>query len=220
MPKSLPVEGFFPNSEFVSRETWDRLQDYADLVRKWQGSFNLISPHTLPVLWQRHVLDSLQLYRLQPKPLTWVDMGSGAGFPGLVTAICLAEQNAGWVHLVESNNKKAAFLRQVILKTGARASVHPMRVEAKAPELDNVDAISARALASLPDLLTYAWPIALDNPNVEMWFHKGLDYPEEVRSARDLWAFDLIEHHSLAQDGSAILQISNLSKQNQAVDPS
>ena len=220
MSKTLSGEGFFPDSEFVSRETWDRLGVYEDLVRKWQGSFNLISPNTLPVLWERHMLDSLQLYRLQPKPLTWLDMGSGAGFPGLVTAICLREQGAGWVHLVESNNKKAAFLRQVILNTGARASVHPMRVEAKTRELETVDAISARALASLTDLLNYSWPIAQNNPHVEMWFHKGLDYPEEVRSARDHWGFDLIEHHSLAQGGSAILQISKLSKKNQAVDPS
>ena len=141
-------------------------------------------------------------------------MGSGAGFPGLVTAICLKDLGAGWVHLVESNNKKAAFLRQVIVNTGARASVHPIRMETTRSELAGIDAISARALASLADLLEYAWPHASENPALEMWFHKGLDYREEVRSARDLWGFDLVEHHSLAQDGSAILQISNLSKCN------
>jgi len=213
-------KGFFPDPGFVSRETWDRLELYADLVRKWQASINLISPATLPVLWERHMLDSLQLYRLRPEPLIWMDMGSGAGFPGLVTAICLSEHGSGWVHLVESNNKKAAFLRQVIIKTGARASVHPVRVEAACAELGGVEAISARALAVLTDLLAYAWPLARNKPSLEMWFHKGLDYPEELRSARDLWGFDLIEHHSLARDGSAILQISNLSKRNQAVDPS
>ncbi|MCY0092811.1 16S rRNA (guanine(527)-N(7))-methyltransferase RsmG [Hoeflea ulvae] len=220
MNKSESVKGFFPDSAFVSRETWDRLELYADLVRKWQVSFNLISPNTLPVLWERHVLDSLQLFRLERKPLTWIDMGSGAGFPGLVTAICLRDLDAGWVHLVESNNKKAAFLRQVILKTGARASVHPFRVESAGPGIDDVQAVSARALASLTDLLAYCESIAQKNPHLEMWFHKGLDYPEELRSARDLWGFDLIEHHSLAQDGSAILHISNLSRKNQAADPS
>ena len=81
-------------------------------------------------------------------------------------------------------------------------------------EIAGVDAISARALASLPVLLDYAAPFALANPKLELWFHKGLDYPGEVRSARDLWGFDLIEHSSLAQDGSAILQISKLSKRN------
>ena len=183
-------------------------------MRKWQASINLISPKTLPDLWERHILDSLQLYRLKPEPVTWLDMGSGAGFPGLVTAICLAEKNQGWVHLVESNNKKAAFLRQVIVDTGARASVYPMRIEAAAEKLDGIDAISARALASLPELLNYGALFLKKGTSPPMWFHKGLDYPEEVRSARDLWCFDLVEHQSLAQDGSAILEISNLSKQN------
>lgn len=208
------ARGFFPDSNFVSRETWDKLQVYSDLVRKWQASINLISPKTLPELWERHVLDSLQLFRLRPEPLTWVDMGSGAGFPGLVTAICLAESDLGWVHLVESNNKKAAFLRQVIVETGARASVHPTRIEAAAERLDGLDAISARALASLPELLKYSYLFLENNPSLQIWLHKGLDYREEVRSARDHWGFDLVEHQSLAQDGSAILEISNLSKRN------
>lgn len=207
-------KGFFPDSGFVSRETWDRLGLYADLVRKWQVSINLISPNTLPELWPRHVLDSLQLYWLKPQTMRWLDMGSGAGFPGLVTAICLAEHQHGWVHLVESNNKKAAFLRQVILETGARASVHPIRIEDARHKIEKIDAISARALASLSDLLDYAAPYAEDNPSVQMWFHKGLDYLGEVGSARDLWCYDLVEHQSLAQDGSAILEISNLSKRN------
>jgi 16S rRNA (guanine527-N7)-methyltransferase len=214
MASGSRTEGFFPESEFVSRETWEKLRRYADLTRKWQASINLISPKTLPELWERHVLDSLQLFRLRPEPVTWLDMGSGAGFPGLVTAICLAEKREGWVHLVESNNKKAAFLRQVILETSARASVHPIRMESAHHQVDGVEAMSARALTSLTGLLDYAWPFASTNPSLEIWLHKGLDYPEEVRSARDQWGFDLIEHQSLAQDGSAILQISALSKRN------
>jgi len=214
MAVMVTPEGFFPDSRFVSRETWDKLRIYAGLVQKWQASINLISPKTLPELWERHILDSLQLYRLKPEPLTWLDMGSGAGFPGLVTAICLAEKGQGWVNLVESNNKKAAFLRQVILETGARASVFPMRIEDARAKTGKIDAISARALASLTELLGYAAPYADDNPSLQMWFHKGLDYLGEVRSARDLWCFDLVEHQSLAQDGSALLEISNLSKRN------
>lgn len=214
MATGASSKGFFPDSGFVSRETWQRLEAYADLVRKWQPAINLISPKTVSNLWDRHILDSLQLYRLRPDPLTWADMGSGAGFPGLVTGICLAEAGEGWVHLIESNNKKAAFLRQAIAQTGARASVHPVRLEAAAAEISPVQAISARALAGLPELLAFSWMFAENNPDVEMWFHKGLDYREEVRSARDLWRFDLIEHPSLAQDGSAILQISNLAKRN------
>lgn len=204
----------FQDSGFVSRETWNRLRIYADLVRKWQPAINLISPKTVDSLWERHILDSLQLFRLQPLSLNWLDMGSGAGFPGLVTAICLAEQERGWVNLVESNNKKAAFLRQAIAKTAARASVHPFRIDAVRGETGKIDAISARALAALPDLLAHCWPYLQDNPATVLWLHKGLDYPGEVLSARDLWRFDLIEHQSLVQDGSAILQISNLAKRN------
>lgn len=199
-------------SGFVSRETRERLETYADLVRKWQSRINLISPKTLPDLWNRHILDSLQLFALKPQPVQWMDIGSGAGFPGLVTAICLTEIGEGWVHLVESNNKKAAFLRQVIGQTGARASVLPIRIDAARAKVGSIDAISARALASLPDLLSHCTPFVEDNPKTEMWFHKGLDYFDEVRSARVLWAFDLVEHRSQLQDGSVILQISNLSK--------
>ncbi|EDQ35247.1 16S rRNA (guanine(527)-N(7))-methyltransferase GidB [Hoeflea phototrophica DFL-43] len=200
------------DSGFVSRETRERLETYADLVRKWQSRINLISPKTLPDLWNRHIIDSLQLFALKPQPVQWMDIGSGAGFPGLVTAICLTEIGEGWVHLVESNNKKAAFLRQVIGQTGARASVLPIRIDAARAKVGSMDAISARALASLPDLLSHCAPFVEDNPKTEMWFHKGLDYFDEVRSARDLWAFDLVEHRSQLQDGSVILQISNLSK--------
>lgn len=200
------------DSGFVSRETRERLETYADLVRKWQSRINLISPKTLPDLWNRHILDSLQLFALKPQPVQWMDIGSGAGFPGLVTAICLTEIGEGWVHLVESNNKKAAFLRQVIAQTGARASVFPIRIDTARAKVGSIDAISARALASLPDLLSHCAPFVEDNPKTEMWFHKGLDYFDEVRSARDLWAFDLVEHRSQLQDGSVILQISNLSK--------
>jgi 16S rRNA (guanine527-N7)-methyltransferase len=208
--KHMGQGGF--DSGFVSRETHERLEEFANLVRKWQSRINLISPNTLPDLWTRHVLDSLQLFALRPQAVTWMDMGSGAGFPGLVTAICLAELGEGWVHLVESNNKKAAFLRQVIAQTDARANVLPVRIDAAHARLGQIDTISARALAALPDLLAHSAAFADDNPNIEMWFHKGLDYLDEVRSARDLWAFDLVEHKSRLQDGSVILQISNLSK--------
>jgi 16S rRNA (guanine527-N7)-methyltransferase len=201
-------------SGFVSRETMDRLELYAALIRKWQPAINLISPKTLPQLWDRHIQDSLQLFRLQPAPLTWMDMGSGAGFPGVVMAICLAEKGSGWVHLVESNYKKASFLRQAVAQTGARATVHPMRIDAAREKTGKIEAISARALAPLTDLLGHSAAFAADSVDIQLWLHKGLDYPDEVRSARDHWTFDLIEHHSLLQDGSAILQISNFSKRN------
>ncbi|PWW00555.1 16S rRNA (guanine527-N7)-methyltransferase [Hoeflea marina] len=198
------------DSGFVSRETTHRLEIYADLVRKWQKSINLVSASTLGDLWERHINDSLQITRLAGAPQRWIDMGSGAGFPGLVTGICMAGGSEGWVHLVESNNKKAAFLRQVIRDTGARASVHPVRIEDVGADVGEIDAISARALASLPELLRMAQPFAERNPMLQCWFHKGLEYGEEVRSAGDRWSFDLVEHPSVVQEGSVILQLTHI----------
>lgn len=197
------------DSRFVSRETLDRLEAYKNLVLKWQKSINLIAPNTISDIWDRHFEDSLQLAECTPEPRTWIDLGSGAGFPGLVLAICLTEHNEGMVHLVESNNKKAAFLRSVISETGARAKVYPIRIEAAFKEIAFADAISARALAPLDQLLKFARPWVAANPQLECWFHKGVGYLEEVRIARGNWDFDLLEHQSRVKDGSVILQIQN-----------
>ena len=194
----------------VSRETAERLQVYVGLVEKWQPAINLIAPSTLPSIWDRHIADSLQIVRLRPEPLEWADLGSGAGFPGLVTAIHLAAIGSGHVHLIESNNKKAAFLRQVIAETGARASVHPARIETVLPSIGQIDAISARALASLETLLEYASDAALKNRNLELWLHKGLDYGREIDAARGRFDFDLIEHPSPLESGSVLLCIRGL----------
>ena len=200
------------DSRFVSRETTERLKAYEALVRKWQNSINLVAPSTLDDLWERHIEDSLQLFALSPEPNIWADLGSGAGFPGLVTAVCLAEAGDGWVHLIESNNKKAAFLRTAISETGARASVHPERIEKALVGLPRPAAISARALASLDDLFGFVAPLAANDPALECWFHKGFGYRDEVRIARGNWQFDLIEHGSRVMDGSVILQVRQLEK--------
>lgn len=200
------------DSLFVSRETKQRLKTFEALVRKWQRSINLVAPSTLDAIWDRHIEDSLQLFALTPEPKVWADLGSGAGFPGLVTAICLADIGEGWVHLIESSNKKAAFLRTVINETGARACVHPERIETVLENLPQPAAISARALASLEELLALVAPVAAGEPSVECWFHKGFGYRDEVRIARGNWEFDLVEHGSRVLDGSVILQIRQLKK--------
>jgi len=107
----------------VSRETRDRLERFAELFQKWSRSINLAAASTHSELWDRHIRDSLQIFQLSPGAHDWIDLGSGGGFPGVVTAICLAERGDGWVHLVESNHKKASFLRMALLETGARGSV-------------------------------------------------------------------------------------------------
>jgi len=132
----------------VSRETMDRLSAYVALVEKWQQGMNLVSASTLPDIWMRHIWDSAQLALLVPAETGRIlDVGSGAGFPGLVlAALCDAE-----LHLVESDQKKAVFLQTVIRETGIRAIIHNKRIESL--PLIGADIVTARALASLDRLL-------------------------------------------------------------------
>lgn len=142
----------------VSRETMERLELFVGLFGKWSKAINLAAPSTLPDIWRRHVADSLQVYSLHPGPHHWVDLGSGGGFPGIVTAIVLLETDGGHVDLIESNQKKAAFLRTVLMETGARGTVHATRVEDAARTLSGQTAVSARALADLDKLISLASP--------------------------------------------------------------
>jgi 16S rRNA (guanine527-N7)-methyltransferase len=138
-------------------DTGRRLTLYADLLRRWQPTINLVAPSTLPDLWSRHIGDSLQVQAALPHALTWLDFGSGGGFPGLVTAIVLADRPGARVHLVESDKRKAAFLRTVSRETGAPAEIHAERIEAFNTNFEGpVDAVSARALAPLATLVAYA----------------------------------------------------------------
>src|SRR5580765_4689620 len=122
----------------VSRETEARLDRYVDLLLEWQAKTNLVAPSTLPNLWTRHISDSLQLLSLAPSAKTWVDLGSGGGFPGVVLACALAETPGANVHLVERNAKKAAFLREAIRVTFAAGTVHLVGIG------DSVDRIGSR----------------------------------------------------------------------------
>lgn len=196
----------------VSRETQERLERFIALFLKWSKSINLIAPSTVEQLWTRHILDSLQLRNVVDVSGKWIDLGSGGGFPGVVTAILLAETEGGWIDLVESNNKKCSFLRMALAETGGRGSVHPIRIEDAAATLPAPDFISARALAELDLLLEYAEPWAEANANLRLLFHKGRDYRAEVEKARGRWAFDLVEHQSVVQEDSVILEIASLTR--------
>ena len=143
----------------VSRETEDRLAIFVALLDRWRHKTNLISASTFPSVWTRHIADSAQLLALAPEAKRWVDMGSGAGFPGLVIAIQLASVPGAVVHCIESDQRKCAFLREAARATGAAAAIHCQRVEAIAPEsLGPVDAVTARAFAPLPLTLKLARP--------------------------------------------------------------
>ncbi len=141
----------------MPKATLERLRIYEALLRKWQRTINLVGPATLDSIWIRHFADSLQVSDAAPDARCWLDLGSGAGFPGLVTAIRYADDPRASVHLIESDQRKCAFLRGVSRETGAAAIIHCGRIETILPELDApIEAISARALAPLPVLLDYA----------------------------------------------------------------
>jgi 16S rRNA (guanine527-N7)-methyltransferase len=206
-PETLPglyaLQALLP----VSRETYNRLALLVGLVKKWQKAENLVAPSTLSEIWTRHVADSAQLAALFPAARHWLDVGSGGGFPGLVTAILIsAEESDGVVHLVESNVRKCAFLRTAARETGAPAIVHHGRIEEVLASWSlPVDIISARALAPLPDLFRLTGHmITRDRPAT---FPKGVDYRSEIDEASQSWDFDLVIHPSRISEGSVILEV-------------
>ncbi len=198
------------NGQSVSRETQQRLEHFVELFKKWNAVTNLVAPSTLQDIWTRHIADSVQIFQLLPEPIRWADLGSGGGFPGVITAILLAETGGGWVNLVESNHKKAGFLRLALAETGARGSIHPVRIETAPETVGTVDAISARALADLDTLFGYIHPWAATNEKLRALLNKGRDYEAELEKARGRWQFDLIKHQSSIDANSVVLEISNL----------
>jgi 16S rRNA (guanine527-N7)-methyltransferase len=171
----------------VSRETGERLDLLARELRRWQGIKNLVGPGTLDAVWVRHIADSLQLLDLAPKARTWADLGSGAGFPGLVLGIAALEREGMTVELVESNGRKCAFLRHVARLTGAPVTVHQARLEAVIGRFTGTDVVTARALAPLPRLL--AWTEPLLTTGTTGLFPKGREAEGELTEAAKSWRF-------------------------------
>ncbi len=170
----------------VSRETARRLDRFVELLLKWQRVTNLIASSGIPGLWTRHVADSLQLLPLAPEARIWVDLGTGGGFPGLVLGCALADTQGASVHLVESNGKKAAFLREAVRITGAAASVHHARAEAYVATWEgSVDVVTARALVPLSALLALADPLV--KRGAKALFLKGQDVKAELTEAAKCW---------------------------------
>jgi len=194
----------------VSRETQERLEIYATLLRKWSPRINLVAKSTLDDLWTRHIADSAQIFHLAPHPVDhWADLGAGGGFPGLVVAIMARGTGSPrHVTLVESDQRKCAFLRTVIRETGAPASVVAARIEDVDP-LD-ADVISARALAHLTTLLEYA-DLHLA-PGGTALFHKGRSWKKEIAEARSKWKFRHRVAKSDTETGPVILSITGASR--------
>lgn len=192
----------------VSRETADRLIAFEELFRKWSKAINLASPSTLNELWTRHILDSAQLFPLASDAKNWLDIGSGGGFPGIVTACFLADQPGSTIDLIESAGKKAAFLRTAAGHLNVPARIHSARIEAMWQKIETPQVVTARALASLNDLFGLAEPWLTNG--AKALFQKGRDYQREIDESRVGWSFDLVQHQSAIDQASVILEISNL----------
>ncbi len=191
----------------VSRETADKLEAYAALLRRWQRAMPLVAQADLDALYRRHFADCAQVVPILPEARFWVDIGSGAGLPGLVVAIVGGEGTH--VDLIESNRRKCAFLREAIRETGAPATVHEGRAEALTAHWQTpVEVVLGRAVAPLAELLRIALPLMCEGARAA--FHKGRDWQREIDEATQSWAFDLVKHDSRIGEGGVILEISNL----------
>jgi 16S rRNA (guanine527-N7)-methyltransferase len=193
----------------VSRETAARLDRFVEVFMQWQRHTNLIAASTEPVLWTRHIADSLQLIALAPEARIWVDLGAGGGFPGLVIACALADTPGAQVHLVESTTKKANFLREAASVTGAPAVIHAERIAdfvKHAPK--QIDIVTARALAPLPELLIAAYPL-LKTPARGL-FPKGQDVAIELTKAAKCWTIQATLAPSRTDPRSRIIVLETI----------
>jgi 16S rRNA (guanine527-N7)-methyltransferase len=215
-PSAITGPDTFAEALRVPRETIHRLIRYAELLTEWQGRQNLVSARSLPHLWDRHFADSAQLIALAPEARLWLDLGTGAGFPGLVVAILKAQNPHFRMHLVESTAKKCAFLAEAARATEAPVEIHAMRIEDLPRRVQNLkpEVISARALAPLPQLLDLAAPFF--GPGTRGLFLKGRDAEREVTAAAKRWSFASHMHPSLTAPQSAIVEISDLHKRQKA----
>ena len=202
----------FARATGVSRETLQKLTRYQELLGKWQARINLVSRETLPDSWRRHFLDSAQLYpHLNGRVL--FDLGSGAGFPGLVLAIMAAEGRPFETHLVESDGRKAAFLAEVAREVGLarRVTVHVDRIE-RLPldRLPRADTVTARALAPLSELLDYAAPLLA--PGGICLFLKGAKANAELTEARKSWTMQADSIRSITDSSGAVLRLAGIAR--------
>ncbi len=199
----------------VSRETEARLDRYVALLNEWQAKTNLVAPSTLPHLWTRHIADSLQLLALAPSAKTWMDLGSGGGFPGVVLACVLAEMPGASVHLVERNAKKAAFLREALRVTSTPGMVFFSAIEDIVERVEGpIDCVTARALAPLHQLIGYAEPLV--KKGAKALFLKGQDVEAELTEATKYWNIKPNLHSSRTGGGGWIVELDHIERRTQS----
>lgn len=191
----------------VSRETMEGLRCYESLLKKWNPAINLVSKASMLDLWDRHIWDSAQVCEYADRHTNWLDIGSGGGFPGLIVAILAKEKHPErQVSMLESDSRKSTFLQTVIRELDLKASVKVGRIEEFPPE--NCDVLSARALASLDQLLHFADRHL--HPTGRALFFKGESWEEEVVTARRSWSFDFKAHKSKTNTKAVILEIKDV----------
>jgi 16S rRNA (guanine527-N7)-methyltransferase len=197
----------------VSRETLARLDRFVATLLTWQRRINLIAPASVRAIWTRHVADSLQLLSLAPAAKIWLDLGSGGGFPGVVIACALGETPGARVHLVESNGKKAAFLREAVRVTGAPAIVHLARIEQMGTKLgEPVEVVTARALAPLTELLGLAEPWL--KKGAQALLPKGQDVGAELTEASKYWNIEAVLVPSKTDPLARIVSVGRAERRN------
>lgn len=221
MPKA-PTSPILPSDKAaalaltpVSRETEAQLDRYVDLLVEWQAKTNLVAPSTLPNLWTRHISDSLQLLSLAPSAKTWVDLGSGGGFPGVVLACALAETPGANIHLIERNAKKAAFLREAIRVTASSGTVHLADIGDSVDRIAGpIDCVTARALAPLHQLIGFAEPMV--RKGAKALFLKGQDVEAELTEATKYWNIEPRLHPSRTSGNGWIVELDRIERRKTA----
>ena len=198
----------------VSRETFEALCAFEQRFRTWNARINLVSRSTLEHFWSRHILDSAQLFTLAPAATAWMDIGAGGGFPGLVIALLLRDRPNAQITLIESNRKKAAFLQAMVGEFDLPARIHAVRIEELSIDSVYAEIVTARALADLNLLLKLAHPWL--GAGARGLFHKGRDYRSEIEESAHHWRYDLIQHASVTDPQSVVLEISRLQSRQES----
>ena len=196
----------------VSRETYDKLRAYQALIQKWNPSINLVAKSTLSDVWNRHIIDSAQVYfaASDERSSVWTDIGSGGGLPGIVIAtLAQGEDRQTNVTMVESDKRKSVFLRTTIRELGlSNAKVTNERIESAQIQISDI--VSARALAPLTDLFTLSQ--GFSNQNTTLLFQKGKNWASEIEIAQNHWSFDYDAITSETDSNAVTLKIRGLSR--------
>ena len=193
----------------VSRETFERLEAYVALIERWNPKINLVSKSSLPEIWDRHIWDSAQIFDIAVEGSVWADFGSGGGLPGIVLAIFAKELRPDMqFYLVESDQRKCAFLRNAVREIGLNVKVHAERIEVLDPIGASV--ISARALTDLNGLLEFVERHSAKNGVAIL--PKGETWEKEILQAQENWSFEYEEITSKTNNDAAILKIKDFAR--------